>query len=160
MKIPVSFTVNGERVEAEIEPRTHLGDFLRDELRLTATHLGCEHGVCGACTVHVDGRTARACILLAVQADGCAVTTAEGLADDGPLTAVQEGFWRKHGMQCGFCTPGFLMTVTELLREHPEPSDEQIADALGGNLCRCTGYTKILEAVHEAIQLSREGAPA
>jgi aerobic-type carbon monoxide dehydrogenase small subunit (CoxS/CutS family) len=154
----IRLTVNGVAYEREVAPRTTLADFLREELDLTATHLGCEHGVCGACTVHVDGRTARACILLAVQADGCTVTTAEGLAGDDALTAVQEGFWRKHGMQCGFCTPGFLMTVTELLREHPDPSDEQIADALGGNLCRCTGYTKIVEAVHEAIRLSHGAA--
>jgi aerobic-type carbon monoxide dehydrogenase small subunit (CoxS/CutS family) len=153
----VQLTVNGVEYERDVPARMSLADFLREELDLTATHLGCEHGVCGACTVHVDGRTARSCIMLAVQADGAAVTTAEGLARDGVLTPVQRGFWEKHGMQCGFCTPGFLMTVTELLDEHPDPTDEQIADALGANLCRCTGYVKIVEAVHEAARLMREG---
>ena len=131
-----------------------LADFLREELDLTGTHLGCEQGVCGACTVHVDGRTARSCILLAVQVDGAEVTTIEGLAGDGPLTPAQQGLWEKHGMQCGFCTSGFVMTMTELLALHPEPTEEEILDALGGNLCRCTGYTKIVEAVHEAARLT------
>lgn len=131
-----------------------LADFLREELDLTGTHLGCEQGVCGACTVHVDGRTARSCILLAVHVDGAEVTTIEGIAGDGPLTAVQQGLWEKHGMQCGFCTSGFVMTITELLALHPEPTEEEILDALGGNLCRCTGYTKIVEAVHEAARLA------
>jgi carbon-monoxide dehydrogenase small subunit len=150
-------TVNGVAYERQVPARMTLADFLREELGLTATHLGCEHGVCGACTVHVDGHTARACIVLAVQVDGAEITTAEGLARDGVLTPVQQGFWEKHGMQCGFCTPGFLMTVTELLAEHPNPSDEQIIDALGANLCRCTGYTKIVEAVHEAVRLTQAG---
>jgi carbon-monoxide dehydrogenase small subunit len=150
----IQLTVNGVAYERQVPARMTLADFLREELDLTATHLGCEHGVCGACTVHVDGHTARSCILLAVQADGCAVTTAEGLAQDGELTPVQRAFWEKHGMQCGFCTPGFLMTVTELISEYPQPSEEQIAQALGGNLCRCTGYTKIVEAVHEAVRLT------
>jgi carbon-monoxide dehydrogenase small subunit len=150
---PIQVTVNGVAYAREVPARMTLADFLREELDLTATHLGCEHGVCGACTVHIDGHTARACITLAVQADGTAITTAEGLARNGQLTAVQQGFWNKHGMQCGFCTPGFLMTVTELLDENPEPSDEEIRDALGANICRCTGYTKIIEAVHEAVRL-------
>jgi carbon-monoxide dehydrogenase small subunit len=150
----VNVTVNGVAYERDVPARMTLADFLREELDLTATHLGCEHGVCGACTVHIDGHTARACITLAVQADGAAVTTAEGLAPDGQLTPVQQGFWEKHGMQCGFCTPGFLMIVTELLDENPDPSDEEIRDALGANLCRCTGYTKIVEAVHEAVRLT------
>lgn len=150
----IRLTVNGVSVECEVEPRLTLADFLREELDLTGTHLGCEHGVCGACTVHVDGRTARACIMLAVQADECEITTVEGLATGEELTAVQRGFWEKHGMQCGFCTPGFLMTVTELLNEHSQPTSEQIAEALGGNLCRCTGYTKIVEAVEEAVRLT------
>jgi carbon-monoxide dehydrogenase small subunit len=150
---PIQVTVNGVAYAREVPARMTLADFLREELDLTATHLGCEHGVCGACTVHIDGHTARACITLAVQADGTAITTAEGLARDGQLTAVQQGFWEKHGMQCGFCTPGFLMTVTELLDENPEPSEEEIRDALGANICRCTGYTKIVEAVHEAVRL-------
>ena len=149
----IHVTVNGVAYERDVPARMTLADFLREELDLTATHLGCEHGVCGACTVHIDGHTARACITLAVQADGTAITTAEGLALDGQLTPVQQGFWEKHGMQCGFCTPGFLMVVTELLDEHADPSDEQIRDALGANICRCTGYTKIVEAVHEAVRL-------
>ncbi len=153
MPEPIQVTVNGVAYAREVPARMTLADFLREELDLTATHLGCEHGVCGACTVHIDGHTARACITLAVQADGTAITTAEGLARNGQLTAVQQGFWEKHGMQCGFCTPGFLMTVTELLDENPEPSDEEIRDALGANICRCTGYTKIIEAVHEAVRL-------
>lgn len=153
----VRLTVNGVAYERTIPVRMSLADFLREELDLTATHLGCEHGVCGACTVHVDGRTARSCILLAVQADGTEVTTAEGLATEGTLTPVQQGFWEKHGMQCGFCTPGFLMTVSELLADCPDPTDAQIAEALGGNLCRCTGYTKIIEAVHEAVRLTKGG---
>jgi carbon-monoxide dehydrogenase small subunit len=153
----IQLAVNGIAYDRHVPARMTLADFLREELDLTATHLGCEHGVCGACTVHVDGHTARSCILLAVQADGCEVTTAEGLAPNGELTPVQRAFWEMHGMQCGFCTPGFLMTVTELLREHPQPSDEQIAQALGGNLCRCTGYTKIVEAVHEAVRIAEPG---
>ena len=132
-----------------------LADFLREELDLTATHLGCEHGVCGACTVLVDGRTARA-------RASCSPSRPTATSDHDRSRAsarerrahpVQQGFWEKHGMQCGFCTPGFLMTVAELLDEHPEPSDEEIREALGGNLCRCTGYTKIIEAVHEAVRL-------
>jgi carbon-monoxide dehydrogenase small subunit len=150
---PIQVTVNGVVYAREVPARMTLADFLREELDLTATHLGCEHGVCGACTVHINGRTARSCITLAVQADGTEITTAEGLASNGQLTAVQQGFWEKHGMQCGFCTPGFLMTVTELLNENPDPSDEEIRDALGANICRCTGYTKIIEAVHEAVRL-------
>ena len=155
-KQPVRLTVNGTVYERQVEPRTSLADFLREELDLTGTHLGCEHGVCGACTVHVDGRTARSCILLALQVDGREITTTEGLATSDELTPVQRGFWERHGMQCGFCTPGFLMTVTELLDANPHPSDEQIEEALGGNLCRCTGYTKIVEAVHEAVRISDE----
>ena len=154
----VTLKVNGVAYDRRVPARTSLADFLREELDLTATHLGCEHGVCGACTVHIDGHTARSCIVLAVQVDGSEITTAEGLSDDGTLTPVQQAFWEKHGMQCGFCTPGFLMTVTELLREHPDPTQEQIAEALGGNLCRCTGYTKIVEAVHEAVRITRDDA--
>jgi aerobic-type carbon monoxide dehydrogenase small subunit (CoxS/CutS family) len=156
----VVLTVNGVRHELEVAPRTTLADLLREQLDLTGTHLGCEHGVCGACTVHVDGRSARSCILLAVQADGAEVTTVEGLARGGALTPVQQGFWERHGMQCGFCTPGFLMTVTELMRETPDPTDDEIRDALGGNVCRCTGYTKIIEAVHAAARLARTAEAA
>ncbi len=123
---------------------------------LTATHLGCEHGVCGACTVLVDGETARSCILLAVQADGAEITTLEGVARDGELHPVQRAFWEKHGLQCGFCTPGVVMTVLELLERHPEPTGDEVSRWLGGNLCRCTGYVKIVEAVEEAARLLRE----
>jgi 3-oxo-Delta1-steroid hydratase/dehydrogenase small subunit len=154
MNHPVRMTVNGTVHEAEVAPRLTLADFLREELDLTATHLGCEHGVCGACTVLVDGATARACLTLAVQADGADVRTLEGVArEGGELHPIQQAFWEKHGMQCGFCTSGIVMTLVELLEEHPEPTREQTLEALGGNLCRCTGYIKILEAVDEAVRL-------
>ena len=152
----IRVTVNGVQHEAEVPARLTLADYLRECLDLTATHLGCEHGVCGACTVLVDGETARSCILLAVQADGAEITTLEGVARDGELHPVQRAFWEKHGMQCGFCTPGFVMTVLELLERHPEPSRDEASEWLSGNLCRCTGYIKILEAVDEAARLLRE----
>jgi aerobic-type carbon monoxide dehydrogenase small subunit (CoxS/CutS family) len=145
--------VNGAVHEAAVPPRLTLADFLREHLDLTATHLGCEHGVCGACTVLVDGETARACILLAVQADGAEITTLEGVARGAELHPVQRAFWEKHGLQCGFCTPGFVMTTLELLERHPEPTREHIETWLGGNLCRCTGYVKIVEAVEEAARV-------
>jgi aerobic carbon-monoxide dehydrogenase small subunit len=151
----LQITVNGTAYSRHVSPRTSLADFLREDLNLTATHLGCEHGVCGACTVFIDGRTARSCTVLALQVHNAEITTAEGLAQGDTLTPVQQGFWERHGMQCGFCTPGFLMTVTELLRDRPDPTDAQIEEALGGNLCRCTGYTKIVEAVHEAVAITR-----
>ena len=139
------------------EPRMTLADFLRDELRLTGTHLGCEHGVCGACTILLDGHTIRSCLLLAVQAVGHEVRTVEGLSPaDGPLHPVQEAFTQKHGLQCGFCTPGILMTVLEFLDEEPEPDEETIRRRLSGNLCRCTGYQNIVEAVRYAAELHRE----
>jgi aerobic-type carbon monoxide dehydrogenase small subunit (CoxS/CutS family) len=150
----ISITVNGTEHTDEVEARLTLADFLRERLDLTATHLGCEHGVCGACTVLIDGRTARSCLTLAVQAEGSEVRTLEGVAErGGELHPVQQGFWEKHGMQCGFCTPGIVMSVVELLARNPDPSDEEIAEALGGHLCRCTGYVKIREAVHEAIRI-------
>ena len=152
----IRVTVNGVEHEAEVPARLTLADFLRERLDLTATHLGCEHGVCGACTVLVDGETARSCILLAVQADGTQIRTLEGVARDGELHPVQRAFWEKHGMQCGFCTPGFVMTTLELLERHPDPSREEISEWLGGNLCRCTGYVKIVEAVEEAARLLKE----
>ena len=134
-----------------------LADFLRDELGLTGTHLGCEHGVCGACTIQLDGRTVRSCLMLAVQAEGAALTTVEGLASpDGPLHPIQEAFSEKHGLQCGFCTPGILMTVDELLREDPDPSEETIRSRLSGNICRCTGYQNIVKAVQRAAATMRE----
>ena len=152
----ITVTVNGTTHEAEVPARLTLADFLRERLDLTATHLGCEHGVCGACTVLVDGQTARSCILLAVQADGAQVTTLEGVASDGELHPIQQAFWDKHGMQCGFCTPGFVITTLELLEHHPDPTREQISEWLGGNLCRCTGYVKIVEAVEQAARVLSE----
>jgi carbon-monoxide dehydrogenase small subunit len=132
-----------------------LADFLRERLDLTATHLGCEHGVCGACTVLVDEEAARSCLMLAAQADGAAITTLEGVGSDRELHPVQQAFWERHGMQCGFCTPGIIMTTLELLEHNPQPTREQINDALGGHLCRCTGYVKIVEAVeHAAAELA------
>jgi aerobic-type carbon monoxide dehydrogenase small subunit (CoxS/CutS family) len=155
----VAVTVNGREYEADVPARLTLADFLRERLDLTATHLGCEHGVCGACTVLVDGRTARSCILLAVQVDGSEITTLEGVASEGELHHVQRAFWEKHGMQCGFCTPGFVLTTLELLERHPRPTREQVSEALGGHLCRCTGYVKIVEAVDEAARLLAEARP-
>ncbi len=147
----VTVTVNGDEHQADVPPRLSLADFLRENLDLTATHLGCEHGVCGACTVLVDGETARSCLMLAVQADGATITTLEGVVGaDEELHPVQQAFWDRHGMQCGFCTPGFIMSTLELLEHHPRPTREQINDALGGHLCRCTGYVKIVEAVEQA----------
>ena len=147
---PIRLTVNGTVHEAAVEPRTTLADFLRGELGLTGTHVGCEHGVCGACTILMDGETVRSCILLAVQADGTELTTVESLATNGELHPIQQAFAEKHGLQCGFCTPGFLMSTLELLRHSPDPSDEEIRESLGGQICRCTGYQSILESVRLA----------
>ena len=143
-------TVNGRTYEATVEARKTLADFLRDDLELTGTHLGCEHGVCGACTVIVDGAAVRSCLLFAVQTHGRRVETVEGLADGDTLAPLQEAFRAHHGLQCGFCTPGFLMTLTALLREVPDPTDAQIREAIAGNLCRCTGYKNIVAAAHAA----------
>jgi carbon-monoxide dehydrogenase small subunit len=151
----LQITVNGKQYTREVSPRVTLADFLREDLDLTATHLGCEHGVCGACTVLIDGRSGRSCTVLALQMHGAEIITLEGLSTGEELTPVQQGFWHRHGMQCGFCTPGFVVSVTELLRDHPEPTEAQIEEVLGGHLCRCTGYIKILEAVHEAVAISR-----
>ncbi len=157
----IHLTVNGAPQEADVPARMTLADFLRERLDLTATHLGCEHGVCGACTVLVDGETARSCLMLAAQADGAAITTLEGVAAENELHPVQQAFWERHGMQCGFCTPGIIMTTLELLEREPQPTREQINEALGGHLCRCTGYVKIVEAVeHAAAKLAASvGAP-
>jgi len=152
----VRVTVNGTAHERAVEPRLTLADFLREELRLTGTHLGCEHGVCGACTVLVDGQTARSCLMLAVQANGKDVRTVEGLAPVGELNALQAAFWDKHGLQCGYCTPGVLMTLTELLGANPAPSEADIRDALSGHLCRCTGYQNIVAAALEAASRMRK----
>ncbi|MBI2318723.1 MAG: (2Fe-2S)-binding protein [Betaproteobacteria bacterium] len=158
-KRKVSVTVNGTRYEREIETRLTLADFLRHELLLTGTHLGCEHGVCGACTVLLEGRSARACLTLAVQANGRSVTTVEGLAaKDGTLSPLQQAFWEKHGLQCGFCTPGMLVTLTEFLKENPSPTEAQVREVLTGNLCRCTGYQGIVEAALLAAERMRSGA--
>lgn len=148
--LAVRVVVNGVAHEAEVEARTTLADFLRERLALTGTHVGCEHGVCGACTVLVNGQTARSCLMLAVQSDGAEITTVEGLSQNGELHPIQEAFVEEHGLQCGFCTPGFLMSIHELLSDNPSPSDEEIKDVLGGQICRCTGYQSILRAVHSA----------
>lgn len=150
---PISVTVNGHAYQRSVEPRLLLSDFLRHDLRLTGTHVGCEHGVCGACTVLVDGEPARSCLMLAVQADGASITTVEGLSPQGdPLHPLQQAFWDAHGLQCGFCTSGMLITAVALLRDKPRPSDQEIREALSGNLCRCTGYQNIVKAVRLAAE--------
>ena len=157
----ISLTVNGAQRAAEVETRLTLADFLRHELLLTGTHVGCEHGVCGACTVLVDGVSVRACLMLAVQCDGRTVATVESLAQGdnaGKLNPLQEAFREHHGLQCGFCTPGMLMTLTEFLRDHPDPSEAQVREALTGNLCRCTGYQGIVDAALAAAKKMREAA--
>lgn len=157
----VEVSVNGVPRAARVPARRLLSDFLRHDLQLTGTHVGCEHGVCGACTVLVDGSPMRSCLMFAVSAGGHEVTTVEGLAaDDGSLSPVQQGFWDCHGLQCGFCTPGFLTTVTAFLEENPSPTQEEIVDAISGNLCRCTGYQNIIKAVHRAAELAAQQAGA
>jgi aerobic-type carbon monoxide dehydrogenase small subunit (CoxS/CutS family) len=145
--VRIAVDVNGRAYEADVEPRTLLSDFLRHELGLTGTHVGCEHGVCGACTVHVDGEPARSCLMFAVQADGRAVRTIEGL--DHPL---QQAFHERHALQCGFCTAGFLMALEPFVREHPDAGEAEVREALAGNLCRCTGYEAIVEAVQDVLR--------
>ena len=158
-KRKITVTVNGEGYQREVETRMTLADFLRHELLLTGTHLGCEHGVCGACTVLLNGRTTRACLTLAVQADGRSVTTVEGLgAPGGDLSPLQQAFWETHGLQCGFCTPGILVTLTEFLNENPAPSEAEVREALTGNLCRCTGYQSIVDAALLAAERMRTRA--
>jgi carbon-monoxide dehydrogenase small subunit len=151
----IAFTVNGQRHEVRVEPRRSLADCLRQDLELTGTHLGCEHGVCGACTVLVDGDPVRACLMLAVQANGAEITTVEGLAQGAALHPLQQAFWERFALQCGFCTPGFLMTALALLRDQPSPTADDVRRALAGNLCRCTGYTAIVEAVLDAAERLR-----
>ena len=146
----VRVRVNGEEYDAVVDPRLTLADFLRQELGLTGTHVGCEHGVCGVCNVLVDGRSVRSCLMLAVQVDGLEVETVESLAEGEKLHPIQEAFMDEHGLQCGFCTPGFMMSIKELLDRNPSPGDDEIMDVLGGSICRCTGYTGILRAVHSA----------
>ena len=153
----VKFEVNGKAVEVEVEPRLTLADCLRDKLRLTGTHIGCEHGVCGACTVLVDGDSMRSCLLFAVQLDGCKVETVEGLGTVARLSPLQESFREHHALQCGFCTPGMLMTATDLLRKYPLATDDEIREGLSGNLCRCTGYQNIVAAIRAVVPSKPEG---
>ncbi len=150
-------TVNGKSHARVVDARLTLADFLRHELGLTGTHLGCEHGVCGACTVLVDGRSARSCLMFAVQANDSEVTTVEGLTPDNGLSVLQQAFVDNHGLQCGFCTPGMLVTLTELLRENADPSEEEVREVLTGNLCRCTGYAGIVAAALDAAKRLRDG---
>lgn len=152
---PITLTVNGKSYQRQVEARLLLSDFLRHELDLTGTHVGCEHGVCGACTILLDGQPVRSCLMFAVQANGHQVMTVEGLTPSGKqadLHPLQLGFWEAHGLQCGFCTPGFLMTLLPFLEETPQPTDQEIREAISGNLCRCTGYQHIVEAVKLAAQ--------
>lgn len=158
MRRTVTVTVNGETRSAEVEPRKTLADYLRDDLGLTGTHLGCEHGVCGACTILLEGRSVRSCLLFAVQVDGAELTTVEGLARGEELHPIQEAFWNEHALQCGFCTPGFLMTAVEFLGENPQPTEEEIRMAISGNLCRCTGYVNIVRAIRSAAETMRASA--
>ncbi|MBC3193362.1 (2Fe-2S)-binding protein [Pseudonocardia sp. C8] len=155
MSTEITVRVNGVPRTAHVEPRRTLSDFLRKDCALAGVRVGCEHGVCGACTVVLDGRTARSCCTLAVQADGTDIGTVEGLADGTRLHPLQEAFWKHHGLQCGFCTPGILLTVQELLADNPDPSDEEIREGLSGNICRCTGYQFIVDAVREAAAVLR-----
>jgi aerobic carbon-monoxide dehydrogenase small subunit len=151
----VGITVNGVQRDADLEPRTLLVDFIRDDVGLTGTKIACDTSHCGSCTVHLDGKAVKSCTVLAVQADGAAVTTIEGLASNGALHAVQEAFREKHGLQCGYCTPGMIMAAVDLLEASPQPSDDEIRHALEGNLCRCTGYENIVRAVHEAAEVAQ-----
>jgi carbon-monoxide dehydrogenase small subunit len=160
-KIAIRLLVNGQEHEVLVEPRRLLADVLRDDLGLTGTHVGCEHGVCGACTVLLDGQTVRSCLLFAVQAQGHTLMTVEGLAAaDGSLHPIQAAFMAEHGLQCGFCTPGFLMTTFELLEAHPTPSEDEIRSAIAGNLCRCTGYQNIVRSVRRAADTLAASAGA
>lgn len=152
MKKSINITVNGVPHSAEVEPRVLLVHYLRDVLGLTGTHVGCETSICGACTVIVDGQSAKSCTMFAVQADGGNVTTIEGMAANGDLHAVQEGFWEQHGLQCGYCTPGMIMAAAQILDRNPDPTDAEIRHGLEGNLCRCTGYQHIVEAVQNAAR--------
>ena len=154
----VTLTVNGTNYARDVEPRRHLGDFLRHDLGLTGTHIGCEHGVCGACTVIVNDVPVRSCLMFAGQADGATVTTVEGLADaGGVLHPIQQAFWNRHGLQCGFCTPGMMMTIKAVLAESPHADEAEIRDAISGNLCRCTGYETIVDAALDAARAMRGG---
>lgn len=148
----ISVTVNGKQHSGEVEPRTLLSDYLREDLSLTGTHIGCDTSSCGACTVHVDGKAVKSCTMLAIQTDGCSVTTVEGLSTNGELHPIQEGFKEEHGLQCGFCTPGMMMMAVDFLKTNPNPSEHEIRDALEGNFCRCTGYHNIVKSIQYAAQ--------
>ena len=158
MKKSVTLTVNGVPHTSDVEPRVLLVHHLRDTLGLTGTHVGCETSICGACTVHVDGQAVKSCTMLAVQADGASVTTVEALAAGDQLHPVQQGFWECHGLQCGYCTPGMIMTSVQILERNPDPSRDEIRHGLEGNLCRCTGYQHIVEAVEHAARQMKRGA--
>ena len=153
----VSMTVNGKVRKGQVDPRVLLVHFLREQLRLTGTHIGCDTTQCGACTILVDGRSAKSCTLFAVQADASTITTIEGLAPNGHLHPLQEGFWAEHGLQCGYCTPGMIMAGVDLIKNNPDPTEEEVREALAGNLCRCTGYHNIVKAV---LAAAKEGVPA
>lgn len=156
----VSMTVNGRAVAADVDPRTLLVHFIRENLNLTGTHIGCETSYCGACTVIVDGKTAKSCTMLAVQSEGANITTIEGLAQNGQLHPIQEGFWERHGLQCGFCTPGMIMAAVGLLESNPSPTEAEIRHGIEGNLCRCTGYHNIVKAIEYAAAKMRGDTPA
>ena len=158
MKKPITVTVNGVAHHDEVEPRLLLVHYIRDVLGLTGTHVGCETSICGACTVILDGQSAKSCTMFAVQADGASVTTIEGMAANGDLHPVQEGFWEQHGLQCGYCTPGMIMAAAQMLERNPDPTDAEIRHGLEGNLCRCTGYQHIVEAVQYASRKMRDQA--
>ncbi len=154
----VNITVNGVAHEAEVEPRTLLVEFLRNHLGLTGTHIGCDTSQCGVCTVHLDGIAVKSCTVFAVQADGAAVTTIEGMAPTGTLSPIQQAFWEEHGLQCGYCTPGMIMTTSALLASNPDPTEAEIRKALEGNICRCTGYQNIVRSIQAAAKLLAAGA--
>jgi len=158
--VTISLNVNGERIEADVQPRLNLSDFLREHLKLTGTHVGCEHGVCGACTVQIDGVAARSCLMLAVQAQGRRIDTVEGLARDMVLGDLQQAFQRHHALQCGFCTAGILMSCADYLKRVPDPTEAQVRDMLSGHLCRCTGYTPIVAAVLDVAARRKAGKQA
>ncbi len=152
----LNLTINGEQREDDIDPRMLLVHYIRETAGLTGTHVGCETSLCGACTIHLDGRAVKSCTILALQAEGAALTTIEGLADGAVMHPLQEGFWEEHGLQCGYCTPGMIMTAADLLGRNPNPSDAEIREALEGNLCRCTGYQHIVNAIQSAARKLRE----
>lgn len=156
--VSVQFEVNGRGHRAVVDARRLLVDYIREDLNLTGTHIGCDTGQCGSCTVLIDGQSVKSCMTLVAQVDSAHITTVEGLASDGRYHPVQEAFWQKHGLQCGFCTPGFLMQTVQILHDTPDPTDEEIRDGLEGNLCRCTGYQNIVAAVRTAAEIVRTGA--